>query len=82
MEVLRTPEKCFEDLPGFPYEPMYVDNLKSFESLRMHYVDAGPQNADQVFLCLHGEPTWSFLYRKMMPVFTGAGHRAVAPDIL
>ncbi len=46
----------------------------------MHYLDDGPQDAENVFLCLHGEPTWSYLYRKMIPVFTAAGHREVAPD--
>jgi len=79
-EVLRTPEERFDDLPDFPYDPVYIDELKGFEGLRMHYVDEGPRDAGHVFLCLHGEPTWSYLYRKMIPVFTGAGHRVVAPD--
>jgi haloalkane dehalogenase len=79
-EVLRTPEERFVDLPGFHYNPLYMDDLEGFEGLRMHYVDEGPQNADHIFLCLHGEPTWSYLYRKMIPIFTGAGHRVVAPD--
>ena len=79
-EVLRTPEERFRDLPDFPYSPTYVENLKGYEGLRMHYVDDGPRNAENVFLCLHGEPTWSYLYRKMIPLFTAAGHRAVAPD--
>jgi pimeloyl-ACP methyl ester carboxylesterase len=57
-----------------------VDNLKGFEGMRMHYVDEGPRQAEHLFLCLHGEPTWSYLYRRMIPVFTGAGHRVVAPD--
>jgi len=81
IEVLRTPDDRFIDLPDFPYDLNYIDNLKGCEGLRMHYVDAGPHDADQVFLCLHGEPTWSYLYRKMIPVFTAAGHRAVAPDL-
>ena len=80
-DALRTPEDRFQDLPDFPYDPHYVDDLKGFEHLRMHYVDAGPRDADQVFLCLHGEPTWGYLYRKMIPVFTAAGHRVVAPDM-
>jgi haloalkane dehalogenase len=79
-EVLRTPEERFVDLPGFHYNPLYMDDLEGFEGLRMHYVDEGPQNAEHIFLCLHGEPTWSYLYRKMIPIFTGAGHRVVAPD--
>lgn len=79
-DVLRTPEERFHDLPDFPYAPHYIDDLKGFEGLRLHYVDEGPRDAAHVFLCLHGEPTWSYLYRKMIPVLTAAGHRAVAPD--
>jgi len=77
---LRTPEKRFVDLRDFPYGPIYIDNLKGFEGLRLHYVDEGPEDADHIFLCLHGEPTWSYIYRKMIPIFTGAGCRVVAPD--
>lgn len=79
-EVLRTPDERFLDLSDFPYDPVYIDDLKGFEGLRIHYVDEGPQGADHIFLCLHGEPTWSYLYRKMIPIFTAAGHRVVAPD--
>ena len=79
-EILRTPEERFDNLPGFPYSPRYIENLKGYDGMRMHYLDEGPPDASHVFLCLHGEPTWSFLYRKMIPVFTGAGHRVVAPD--
>lgn len=79
-EVLRTPDERFNELPDFPYAPNYLDNLEGYEGLRMHYVDEGPRDAANVFLCLHGEPTWSYLYRKMIPVFTAAGHRVVAPD--
>ncbi len=79
-ETLRTPKDRFKDLPDFPYFPIYIEDLKGYEGLRMHYVDEGPRDAENVFLCLHGEPTWSYLYRKMIPVFTAAGHRAVAPD--
>lgn len=81
IEALRTPEGRFAMLPRFPYAPHYVDDLEGYESLRMAYVDEGPADAETVFLCLHGEPTWSYLYRKMIPVFTGAGHRVVAPDL-
>ncbi len=77
---LRTPEERFVNLHDFPYGPVYIDDLKGFEGLRLHYVDEGPENADHTFLCLHGEPTWSYLYRKMIPIFTGAGYRVVAPD--
>jgi pimeloyl-ACP methyl ester carboxylesterase len=81
MEALRTPEDRFADLPGFPYAPRYIDTLPGFAGLRMAYVDDGPADARQTFLCLHGEPTWSYLYRKMIPVFTASGARVVAPDM-
>jgi pimeloyl-ACP methyl ester carboxylesterase len=79
-EVLKTPEERFINLPDFPYDPVYIDNLKGFEGLRLHYVDEGPQNADHIFLCLHGEPTWGYLYRKMIPIFTASECRVVVPD--
>lgn len=78
--TLRTPKERFKDLPDFPYTPIYLEDLKGYEGLRMHYVDEGPRDAENVFLCLHGEPTWSYLYRKMIPVFSAAEHRVVAPD--
>lgn len=80
IEALRTPEERFSILPGFPYAPKYVEDLPGYEGLRLAYVDEGPADAGTVFLCLHGEPTWGYLYRKMLPVFTAAGHRVVAPD--
>jgi pimeloyl-ACP methyl ester carboxylesterase len=80
MEVVRTPEERFEKLDGFPFEARYSDDLSGFEGLRMARVDEGPVDAERVFLCLHGEPTWSYLYRAMIPVFLGSGARAVAPD--
>ena len=80
IEALRTPDERFAMLPAFPYTPHYIDTLPGYESLRMAYVDEG-SSEDEVFLCLHGEPSWSYLYRKMIPVFVGAGHRAVAPDL-
>ncbi|MEP1472529.1 MAG: haloalkane dehalogenase [Halieaceae bacterium] len=81
IEALRTPDDRFSVMPGFPYQPHYVDDLPGFESLRMAYIDEGPSDAETVFLCLHGEPTWSYLYRKMLPVFTEAGCRVIAPDL-
>ena len=81
IEALRTPDERFSMLPGFPCEPHYVDDLPGYESLRMAYIDEGPADAETVFLCLHGEPTWSYLYRKMLPVFTDAGCRVIAPDL-
>ena len=78
--ALRTPDDRFEGLPGFEFAPRYFDQLDGFPGLRLHYLDEGPADADHTFLCLHGQPTWSYLYRKMIPVFTAAGHRVVAPD--
>jgi haloalkane dehalogenase/tRNA(adenine34) deaminase len=80
MNILRTAEERFANLSGFDHEPRYLNNLPGYTGLRMHYVDEGPRDAE-VFLCLHGEPTWSFLYRRMIPVFTGAGFRVIAPDL-
>lgn len=79
--ALRTPEQRFSLLPGFPYQPNYVDDLAGYETLRMAYIDEGSKDAKATFLCLHGEPSWSYLYRKMIPVFTEAGYRVVAPDL-
>ena len=75
--VFRTPDERFENLPGFNFEPHYVEVV----GLRMHYLDEGPGDADPILL-LHGEPTWSYLYRKMIPVLTAAGHRIIAPDLI
>ncbi len=80
MDAIRTSDDRFQNLPDFPYVPNYISDLPGYTDLRMHYVDDGPAEADEVFLCLHGEPTWSFLYRKMIPVFSAAGTRSVAPD--
>lgn len=76
MNVLRTPDDRFATLPGYPFAPRYH---QSAEGLRMHYLDEGRHDA-HVALCLHGQPTWSYLYRKMIPAFLAAGLRAVAPD--
>ncbi len=75
MEILRTPEECFSTVPDFPYAPVYTD----VGGLRMAHVEAG---GGAPVLMLHGEPTWSFLYRKMIPVFAAAGFRALAPDLI
>ncbi|HEX9697328.1 MAG TPA: haloalkane dehalogenase [Actinomycetota bacterium] len=77
MQILRTPDERFQNLPGFAYVPNY---LQAGE-LRIHYVDEGPADAPPV-LMLHGEPSWAYLYRKMIPVFTAVGLRAVAPDLV
>ena len=82
MEILRTPDARFAGLPDFDYAPQYV-TVPDGEggSLRMAYVAAGPADGP-VVLCLHGEPSWSFLYRTMMPVLAAAGLRVVAPDLV
>jgi haloalkane dehalogenase len=77
MESLRTPDERFAGLPGYDFAPHYIE----VNGLRIHYVDEGPPDAAPVLL-LHGEPSWSYLYRKMIPVITQAGHRAVAPDFI
>ncbi len=82
IDAQRTPEDRFSDLPGWSFEPNYTDELDGYEGLRVHYVDEGPQDAEQVFLCLHGQPSWSYLYRKMIPVFLESGARVIAPDWL
>lgn len=82
MKALRTPDERFEGLPGWDHQPRYVDvPIDGGGELRMHYVDAGPAGGDVVLL-LHGEPSWSYLYRKMIPVITAAGLRAVAIDFV
>jgi haloalkane dehalogenase len=82
MDVLRTPDDRFTDLPAYPFSPHYVEVADGDGGeLRVHYVDEGPPAGDPVLL-LHGEPSWSFLYRKMIPIVVAAGHRAVAPDLV
>jgi len=78
--VLRTPDERFADLPGYPFDPHYVTvTARGVPPVRMHYVDAGPRHG-KVVLLLHGQPTWSYLYRRVIPVLTAAGLRAIAPD--
>ncbi len=82
MRFLRTPDEGFRDLPGWPFAPRYADVPSGDGALlRMHFVDEGPREAPVVLL-LHGEPSWAYLYRKMIPVLLGAGLRAVAPDLV
>lgn len=76
-EVLRTPDACFAKLPDFPFEPRYVE----LGGLRIAYIDEGPRDG-AVVLLMHGEPSWSFLYRKMIPVLVNAGFRVLAPDLV
>lgn len=82
IKALRTPDERFEGLPGYSFLPHYIENLQGAEGLRGHYLDEGNSDSPEVFLCLHGEPSWCYLYRKMIPVFAEAGVRVVAPDLL
>lgn len=76
-DALRTADHRFANLPGYAFEPNYL----AIDGYRVHYLDEGPTSADPVLL-LHGEPTWSFLYRKMIPVISDAGNRVIAPDLI
>ena len=80
IKALRTPDARFDGLPGYSFAPHYLDDLPFYAGLRMHYLDEGSRNA-RVALCLHGQPTWSYLYRKMIRGFVAAGYRVIAPDM-
>ena len=77
VEILRTPDERFENLQDFPFKPNYMQ----IGDFRVHYLDEGPSDGLPILL-IHGEPTWSYLFRKMIPVFTAAGHRVIAPDLI
>lgn len=82
MEILRTPDERFADLDGYPFTPHYSTvPAGDGQDLRIHHVDEGPRGTDPVLL-LHGEPSWSYLYRTMIPPLVDAGHRVVAPDLV
>ncbi len=87
-DALRTPDAAFDDLPGYPWPPHYVSNLPALEGLRLHYLDEGEAEVaieafgQTTYLCLHGNPAWSYLYRKMIPTFLESGARVVAPDLI
>ena len=87
MEVLRTPDERFEGLPDFAFAPNYVSVSADLErgpggeQLRVHYLDEGPRTG-RVVLLMHGEPSWCFLYRKMIPTLVAAGFRCIAPDLV
>jgi haloalkane dehalogenase len=82
METLRTPDERFANLPGYSFEPHYTE-VSDGEGgkLRIHHVEQGPSSGE-VVLCLHGQPTWSYLYRTMIPIFAQAGYRTIAPDFV
>jgi haloalkane dehalogenase len=82
MEILRTPDERFSSLSAYPFAPHYSDvRAADGTALRMHYLDDGPRDG-QPILCLHGQPSWSYLYRKMIPRLTAAGYRVLAPDLI
>ena len=86
IETLRSPDERFANLPSFSFAPHYRDDLEGYEGLRIHYVDepgmTGGAESGNTFLCLHGQPSWAYLYRKMIPVFVSSGGRVIAPDLL
>ena len=82
MDSLRTPDARFDALPDYAFAPRYLEDLPGYAGLRVHYLDEGRADAAVTWLCLHGQPTWSYLYRKMIPLFSAAGHRVIAPDLL
>jgi haloalkane dehalogenase len=81
MSILRTPESRFENLKDFNFEPNYLELGHKSESMRMHYLDENKDSNDVVLL-LHGEPTWCYLYRHIIPILTKAGKRVIAPDLI
>lgn len=90
MKILRTPDDRFQGLPGFPFEPHYVEiaagdpggGAEPGKTIRVHHLDEGPATAKETILLLHGEPSWSYLYRTMVPILSAAGHRVIAPDLV
>ena len=80
-DAVRPPESLAAPLPDYPWAPHYVSDLPALAGLRLHYLDEGPREAPITWLCLHGNPAWSYLYRKLLPTWLEAGHRVVAPDM-
>ena len=82
MHILSTPDERFVNLPNWSYDPTYTDVTQDQHTLRVAHYDTGPRDAATTVLCMHGEPSWSYLYRTMMPIFAAAGHRVIAPDLI
>jgi haloalkane dehalogenase len=85
VDFVRTPDDRFDNLPGYPFEPHYAEveaGDGSGTQLRVHYIDEGDQSSGETVLLMHGEPSWSYLYRKMIPVLVDAGYRCIAPDLV
>lgn len=81
-EILRASDACFPELPGYSFAPCWLEGTGARVGLRMHYLDEAPAGgADKTALCLHGQPTWSYIYRRMIPGLLAAGYRVVAPDL-
>lgn len=80
-EVLRTPEERFASLDNFPFAPHYFES-RSHAHIRIHYIDEGPRDAKETVLLMHGEPSWCYLYRHMIPLLVTAGYRVLAPDLV
>ena len=82
-DALRTPDTAFDSVPDYPWQPHYVSDLPALGGLRMHYLNEMPDEQNRLtFLCLHGNPAWSYLYRHMIPEFLAAGHGVIAPDLI
>ena len=81
-KTIRTSDQAFVQLPDYPFAGHYIDDLPSLQGLRMHYLDEGPQDAEVVWLLLHGNPAWSYLWRHWVPALVAQGHRVVAPDLI
>ena len=81
MKILRTPDACFEDLADYPFAPHYTTvKTEDGSDLRIHHLDEGAADAP-IVLCMHGQPVWSYLYRKMIPLLVADGFRVIAPDL-
>ncbi len=81
-DAVRTPDASFEQLPDYPWQAHYVNDLPALAGLRMHYLDEGPRDAPLTYLCLHGNACWSYVFREMIPEFLASGSRVVAPDLI